>query len=1367
MVTTKQKIIVGVLLLTLLLASGIVYVSMGDTVRIRVDEDKTTFYVKLLDNDGNPKGRWLVSGREYNKFFNGTRLIYRHAKDVNVTIDINNKTNKVKITRITPYYNDADIVDTYLFDGSIDDVNLFPISHTVEIFNGNKCGKNGCIYQWEVRDLDYDGITRIATSPESFGKRMKASWMDGAYYQKIFQQLFSDKLIVKYRVKSDYMKIDLRFFDPVNESKKINKTPEINETPVIKPLINDIPIIPPQNETTPPTVPPGGGSGGAEAKNKDDTLPDIQPPTGKDVLVFKSGNTWVALEPLDCVDKKELVHEIILLNESSDLKIVPKNIDITSKSMKFGFKFSESKLCVDYKVTSNRNLFLEGNDLKYLISADSFIFDKNPIMRYNWKDVKLSQFLDKSLNENATLNYTGKVNKTTGAIYYIARLDNALDHDPEITESFTSELGGTYNDMEWDSTDNHLQQSREDKICLKFDTNKTIANTTLDSCSYNHNLVVDNATWLSNSGIRGSGTYSFNGIDNVLYKSNIGLNSTGSKTMMGWFKVNAIMGTPQVIVSWGRGFSQEGFHMQTDGAYETGCSSWDGVGSMSSTFIEGTWYHLTCVYNGTHIIQYYNGNLTGSRAKVINSGIYNYLSLGAKKDLSSTSNPFNGTIDDFSITPRVLSASEISSRYNGTNNRSDYIPAYKTPGNFTRDATRIGFMTTLNNITINGSYGNSTSVNRDTSDSNLVYWFTHDSDSLALKGAQNGTDTAVTYTGKGINGSGYYDKISSTTLIPNNDALNMDTYKNFSTCIWGYPQSTTTQEGVIDAGNLVPRWEMDFLSGTLFTIHANTGAGALTFSDNQDLSGGWHHLCSTWNRTENVTMYVDGVNRGTRALTNIGNLTSVQDIYIGSNGGANLYYEGHIDETKFWNTTLTPLQILEEYHKRPVLLEVQLRTLNTSNVWSSWYNNALVTLSTGLIVVNTSLPQGRNYQYKTLCSSGDEEFTCELSRLIFNFDDNQIPTHTQPILNSSDGSNHTEQNLSVFIQGVSDGNNDSLYNITSWTKKGNKIMLLNLPFEGVNGTESTNVTDYSGLKSHGNVSGFTWNQTGGFDGRGAYTNDGSAGNITLPGTNLQFSRDKDFSFGFKYRTPNIATAQRLISTYSATPRGGWGTILSASKFIWHTRQGTGDDLVAKYDVALLSNKWYDIFVNANRSSGNISIFINGISVPVTVSGNVTGLANNLNFSGVLSIGERQDEGANYLSGTIDDVVFYNQTLSGAQVLALYQNRTDLFLSQETNRTEQWQACITPNDGYNDGAENCSNTLNVTNCNCPVSPKNWNLYMDEICLTNSICNNTGYNITLQSTGNWTINASVYINKLLGQASGMTIFGLSSTLFGGRS
>jgi hypothetical protein len=63
-------------------------------------------------------------------------------------------------------------------------------------------------------------------------------------------------------------------------------------------------------------------------------------------------------------------------------------------------------------------------------------------------------------------------------------------------------------------------------------------------------------------------------------------------------------------------------------------------------------------------------------------------------------------------------------------------------------------------------------------------------------------------------------------------------------------------------------------------------------------------------------------------------------------------------------------------------------------------------------------------------------------------------------------------------------------------------------------------------------------------------------------------------------------------------------------------------------------------------------------------------------------------------GRIDDVQIYNRSLSAEQILALYNNRTDLIVSQETKINDTWSACVTPNDRMVDGAEACSNPLTI-------------------------------------------------------------------------
>lgn len=204
MATTKQKYIIGVLFITLFF-SGLVYVAFQDAgLKIRVDDDKSTFYV-LED------GRWKVSGREYNKLFDGSTKLNRNLGGTYTETFIDNISLTTTIVRTTNYIRGPKIVDTYLFDGTITSVELFPISHIVEIFNGS-----GYFYRYEVRNLVYDGKSKkIDTSSMSFGRNMKVEWDSGFRWARVYK---SGILKVQYDVKSDYEKFNVRLFDPLATS---------------------------------------------------------------------------------------------------------------------------------------------------------------------------------------------------------------------------------------------------------------------------------------------------------------------------------------------------------------------------------------------------------------------------------------------------------------------------------------------------------------------------------------------------------------------------------------------------------------------------------------------------------------------------------------------------------------------------------------------------------------------------------------------------------------------------------------------------------------------------------------------------------------------------------------------------------------------------------------------------------------------------------------------------------------------------------------------------------------------------------------------------------------------------------------------
>ena len=147
-----KKVILGVLIL--LIASTVVYIQFRNDLKMRVDTDKSTFYTKAIDENGEPYGRWRVSGREYSSLFDGTSKMNRRLAGITVDSFINEEEGTARIVRTTPYIRGPVIVDEWFFKGDIEDEKLFPIYHTVRVINGS-----GKYFRYEVRDLIYDGPT--------------------------------------------------------------------------------------------------------------------------------------------------------------------------------------------------------------------------------------------------------------------------------------------------------------------------------------------------------------------------------------------------------------------------------------------------------------------------------------------------------------------------------------------------------------------------------------------------------------------------------------------------------------------------------------------------------------------------------------------------------------------------------------------------------------------------------------------------------------------------------------------------------------------------------------------------------------------------------------------------------------------------------------------------------------------------------------------------------------------------------------------------------------------------------------------------------------------------------------------------------
>ena len=286
--------------------------------------------------------------------------------------------------------------------------------------------------------------------------------------------------------------------------------------------------------------------------------------------------------------------------------------------------------------------------------------------------------------------------------------------------------------------------------------------------------------------------------------------------------------------------------------------------------------------------------------------------------------------------------------------------------------------------------------------------------------------------------------------------------------------------------------------------------------------------------------------------------------------------------------------------------------------------------------------------------------------------------------------NDTTQNLTANVQTV-DTEGDNITVIYNWLLNSIPISTLNMPFEKINGTNTNNAKDYSGYENTGEeTNGVLWNESAGYDGKGAYKFDGVNDYLFVgnrPSLNITTN---DFTLTAWFKTnQNVYGSIYDILNKGALGVVGYGSLINNNNFTCSIQANGGTNQNFKANASINNNTWYFGACVYDRSD-QIYKYINGELVGSAAydSGNNNSLDTGTNFQ----IGARS--GANLFNGTIDEIRIYNRSLSAQQILALYNNRTDLIVSQEILQGQNWSFQATPNDGANDGAMNTSNNVTI-------------------------------------------------------------------------
>ena len=244
--------------------------------------------------------------------------------------------------------------------------------------------------------------------------------------------------------------------------------------------------------------------------------------------------------------------------------------------------------------------------------------------------------------------------------------------------SYTLDVAG--NLTVWNGTLYENFAASDDNLSGYFPFSEGIGTTTYDRSPYGVDGTLANGPVWNSSGFAGSGL-SFDGINDVVNAGQAMPTANASAfTLEGWANL-ASLGNYRTIVGTTQSSAQIGF----DSINRIICGRNGGGGWFiyGPTAVANRWYHIACIYNGTHATLFADGVLVaGPTAGVFadhtttNIGAYN----------AAGGEPFNGTIDEVRIYRRMLSINEIRSHYlrglqSYGNIRANYFKVVNLTGN--------------------------------------------------------------------------------------------------------------------------------------------------------------------------------------------------------------------------------------------------------------------------------------------------------------------------------------------------------------------------------------------------------------------------------------------------------------------------------------------------------------------------------------------------------------------------------------------------------------------------------------------------------------------------------------------------------------
>jgi hypothetical protein len=316
----------------------------------------------------------------------------------------------------------------------------------------------------------------------------------------------------------------------------------------------------------------------------------------------------------------------------------------------------------------------------------------------------------------------------------------------------------------------------------------------------------------------------------------------------------------------------------------------DATLNVADALTTNTWYHFALTYaddGDDEITLYINGAKKGSSTNGVGgpaTGDANNLLLGG-----TTTNNFNGTLDEFKVFSGELRQSQVAHEYS----RGEPVAWYRfdeCTGATANDAAEIMPLPTLrpnSTITIGGTDAY-TATGNCTSGTSTHAWYAGASGKYGSALALDGADD-------------YAVSPNAALVVPTSG-----TYSGVSWGAWVKPISSAASKTIIHKNNEF-RLTTNASSQPVCQIYALSWQTGATHSTALSLDT-WSHVMCVYNGST-ITTYIDGIASSTQAETDAITSTNTTALSIGRDSAGSGYVQGLLDEVRIYNYPLSPVQL--------------------------------------------------------------------------------------------------------------------------------------------------------------------------------------------------------------------------------------------------------------------------------------------------------------------------------------------------------------------------------------------------------------------------------------------------------------------------